>query len=384
MTPKKRIMKKIILLLSIILTTQPTSCQKMENYKTEKFEWDGDATAPSGYPMRITYPHSFILSDGYEATIPNGSEMEDGWEGSANSWAVGEAYKAMPDSLKIAWYSYTENKFYKGNFKMPQEKLYNLFKDGYLIDGIDAKRLIYEGYDKKELHKETFSSITVGLAPKGMVVVWASGQNKIEIGRYQAEAVLEGPEADRMWKQIADLTDRPIVVKERMEIHFSPEVREEVLLDKISSKRWDDYRKRYPWKVAFNQKLEIYDFYVRFYNSEIIGNPPTTDQIAYNKNILQSNLKAVPKKFGAFVKSLDGTKHWLRIDAFDEQEALDSFQNLSKISPDSEITMLLNVDDSFTKMTIILKNDYKQIELKKCKTKIFLIDKRAEEILKNQ
>lgn len=53
----------------------------------------------------------------------------------------------------------------------------------------------------------------MGLAPKGMVVVWASGQNKIEIGRFQGEEVPEGPEANRMWEQITDLSSRSIVVK---------------------------------------------------------------------------------------------------------------------------------------------------------------------------
>lgn len=375
--------KKTIIILSLILTTQLISCQKMEkpvNYKTEKFEWNGDATAPHDYPMWIIYPHSFILSNGYEAVIPNDSFMADGWEGSANSWSVGESNKAMPDSLKIAWYSYTENKFYKGDFKMPQEKNYNLFKDGYLIYGIDTKRLVYEGYEKKELHKETFSSLTVGLAPKGMVVVWASGQNKIEIGRFQGEEVPEGSEADRMWEQIAELSDRPISVKQSMK-EFSLEVQEEVLNNKISSKIWDDYRLRYPWKITFNQRLEIYEYQIRFFNSEHFGYPPTQDQTSYNKEILETKDKAVPSELDLFVKSENGLKHLIRID-FDKQEIIQSFKDLAKSNTNSPITMLIDVDDAFKKVQIVLKNDIKEIVLEKCKTKLFLIDKRAEELLK--
>lgn len=376
--------KKTIIILSIILTTQFISCQKMEktaNYKTEKFEWDGDATAPHDYPMWIIYPHSFILSDGYEAVIPNDSFMADGWEGSANSWSVGESNKAMPDSLKIAWYSYTENKFYKGNFKMPQEKIYNLFNEGYLIYGINWIKADKNDDYKKELHKETFSALTVGLAPKGMVVVWASGQNKIEIGRFQGEEVQEGSEADKMWKQIAELSDRPISVKQSI-AKFTPEVREEVLNDKISSKRWDDYRLRYAWKVAFNQSLEIYKYQIHFFNSEHFGYPPTEDQTSYNKNILEIKDKAVPSWLDLFVKSKDGLKHLIRIDSFDEQEIIQSFKDLAKSNPNSSITMLINVDDTFKKVNIVLKNDVIEIVLEKCKTKLFLIDKRAEELLK--
>ena len=376
--------KKTIIILTVILTTQLTSCQKMEkleNYKTEKFEWDGDATAPHDYPMWIIYPHSFILSNSYEAVIPNDSFMADGWEGSANSWSVGESNKAMPDSLKIAWYSYTENKFYKGNFKMPQEKIYNLFKDGYLIYGINWEKADKNNDYAKELHKETFSALTVGLAPKGMVVVWASGQNKIEIGRFQGEEVPEGPEADKMWEQIADLSDRPISVKQSM-AKFTSEVREEVLNSKISSKRWDDYRSRYPWKIVFNLPLEIYEYQIRFFNSEHFGYPPTKDQASYNKEILETKDKAVPSELDLFVKSENGLKHLIRIDSFDEQEIIQSFKNLAKSNSNGSITMLINVDNAFTKVNIVLKNDIKEIVLEKCKTKLFLIDKRADELLK--
>ncbi|MDQ6472678.1 DUF2931 family protein [Flavobacterium sp. LHD-80] len=363
-------------MLGIIFTTQFISCQKMDTYKTEKFEWDGDATAPEGYPMWIIYPHSFILSDGYEAVIPNDSFMEDGWEGSGRSWSVGESNKAMPDSLKIAWYSYTEDKFYKGNFKMPQEKIYQLFKDGYWIYGVNWEKADKNDDYTKELHKETFSALTVGLAPKGMVVIWATGQNKIEIGRYQAEAVPEGEEADRMWKQIADLSDRPISVKQSI-AEFTPEVREEVLNGKISSKKWDDYRLRYPWKVVFNQSLEVYDYHVYFFNSEKFGYRSTNDQASYNKIIMENKSKAVPSAIDLSVKSPNGLKHLIRIDSFDEGEIINSFKNLAGISPNGDITIQINVDESFKEMNVVLKNDFKQIILEKCKTKIFRMDKKA-------
>lgn len=380
--PNRKIMKRqFIIILNFFLFTQLTSCQNMDHYKTEKFEWEGDATAPEDYPMWIISPHSFILSNGYQAVIPNDSFMADGWRGSLRSWSIGESNKPMPDSLKIAWYSYTENKFYKGNFKMPQEKIYNLFKEGYLIYGIDTKRLVHDGYDKKELHKETYSSITVGLAPKGMVVVWASGQNKIEIGRFQGEEVPEGPEANRMWEQITDLSSRSIVVKKRFE-KYTPEVQQEVLQGKISSKKWDDYRIRYPWKIVFNQKLEVYDFYARFFNSEKIGLPPTKDQESYNRIILENKPKAVPSDFGIFVKTLNGIKYWIRVNSCDEHEIIEVFKKLNQISPNQDITIQININETFTKIDVIIKNDVKEVVFEKCKTKLILIDKRAEEILK--
>jgi len=177
-------MKHKIIFLFSLLTIQLISCQEKENMTTEKFDWDAQATAPSSYPMVILSPNIFYSNNGeFINLIPNRSNMQDGWDGSARSWSNDP--KPVPDHLSILWLSETEMKIYRGEFKLPQEKLYRLFKDGYMIYGQRP-----DGKDGKEdLHRETYSSITVGLAPQGMVVVWAVGQNVVEIGRYQAEEV---------------------------------------------------------------------------------------------------------------------------------------------------------------------------------------------------
>ena len=55
--------------------------EKLPKYKTEKFEWDGDATAPKGYSMIIVSPNYFRLEGIKLAFIPDMSSMEDGWGG---------------------------------------------------------------------------------------------------------------------------------------------------------------------------------------------------------------------------------------------------------------------------------------------------------------
>lgn len=363
-------MKKIIILL--ILTTQLGSCQKkMENYKTEKFEWEGDATAPEDYPVFIIYPNFFKLNEGKLALIPNMSYTNYGWSGSARSWSVGESFKTMPDSLHIAWLSTTENKFYEGNFKMPQEKLYTLFKEGYMIYGQRP-----EGTDGKEdLHKETFHAITVGLAPKGMVVVWASGKNKIEVGRYQAESVPEGKEADMMWKQITKSGNREHSQKQDFEA-AQPYVQKEIKEGKISSKQWDDYRLRYNWKVEFNKPLDMYRLYMGFFNSEkLYYLKPTLSQVEFNKNILEPTSKVVPNYLGMYVTAQNGKNYLIRVETFDEQETIAAFKSLEVASPKQDITMFINVDSDFKQFTVTLKNDKKEILLEKCTLKLFTLDK---------
>lgn len=372
-------MKKLNILLLLVLITQLGSCQKkMENYKTEKFEWDGDATAPEGYSMIIVSPNFFKLNEAKLAFIPNMSGMDDGWSGSAGGWSVGELNKTMPESLHIAWFSNTENKFYEGNFKMPQEKLYKLFKEGYMIYGQRPG-----GTDGKEdLHKETFNAITVGIAPKGMVVVWASGQNKTEVGRYQGQEVNK-EESNRMWKQFfkgvggSDPGDMPLQIPNKELERFLPHIQQEIKEGKISSKQWDDYRLRYNWKIEFNKPLEIYDYYIRYFNSESAGYPPPSiTQEIFNKHILEPTSKVVPNEFGLYVTTQNGKDYLFRVEYFDEQETIEAFKVLEAASPKQVITMFIDINDDFNDFKVVLKNNKKEILLQKDTLKLFIVNRK--------
>ncbi|WP_253790990.1 DUF2931 family protein [Flavobacterium sp. HSC-32F16] len=119
--------------------------------------------------------------------------------------------------MSIVWYVPTEMKIYEGEFALPQQKIYNLFKEGYMRYSIPI-----ESKDGKEtLHWETYNSLTIGLAPKGMVVVWMDGQNKIEIGRYQARE-LDRKEANEVYKaHFKSSGDMPeAVVEKELRIFF--------------------------------------------------------------------------------------------------------------------------------------------------------------------
>ena len=357
--------------MGIFLITQLSSCQKkMENFKTEKIEWEGQSTAPEDYAVVIMSPNVFYSNNGkYISLIPNLEYLHSGWSGAAGGWE--SAPKPMPDHLSIAWYSHTENKIYKGEFEMPQEKLYNLFKEGYMIYGQRP-----DGTDGKEdLHKETYNSLTVGIAPKGMVVVWAAGQNRIEIGRYQAEK-LSRKEANELYNSQSSGIDMPKTIVKAQLDRMTPKVQEEIKHNKISSKQWDDYRLRYHWKVEFNKQLVIYDYYIRYFNSEEDGYlKPEITQEEFNKNILESTSKVVPNKFGMYVTAQNGKNYLIRLETLDEQETIEGFKSMNEASPDQPITMFINVDDDFKKFTVTLKNDKKEILLQKATLKLFTLDK---------
>jgi hypothetical protein len=378
-------MTKIKIIVLLILTTQLSSCQKkMENYKTEKFEWEGNVTSPEGYSMIVVSPNVFYSDGGKFITlIPNmsGTEGSD-WTGSGRGWASNPA--PIPDHLSIAWFSNTENKFYEGEFELPQKKIYDLFKEGYLIYSIP----IINDNGKALLHKETFTAITVGLAPKGMVVVWASGQNKVEIGRYQGKEIGK-EESNRMWKHFfkgvggSDPGNMPLQIPNKELETFLPHVQQEIREGKISCKQWDDYRLRYNWKVEFNKLLEMYSYYIGYFNSEYVGYLPTSiTQEVFNKNILEPTSKVVPNNLGMYVTTKNGRNYLIKLETLDEQETIEAFKKLEEANPKAIITIFISVDDDFKKFSVTLKNDKKEIILEKALLRLFTLDKSND--LKNE
>jgi hypothetical protein len=363
---------KTILLFTIILIIQLGSCQKKENMNTEKFDWDAMACTPEGYPATVLSPNIFYSNGGKFITlIPNMSYTGgSNWTGSASSWSSEPS--PAPDHLSIVWFSETENKIYKGEFELPQQKIYNLFKEGYMTYGIPI-----ESKDGKEtLHWETYNSLTAGLAPKGMVVVWLDGLNKVEIGRYQAHE-LGKAEANEVFKRHFKLSgDMPETIDKSEFDKLTPKVQEEIKQDKLSYKQWDDYRLRYNWKVEFNKPLEMYRYFIEYYNSENSGYVPLAmSQESFNKIILEPTSKVVPSYIGMYVIAKNGRKYLIRLETLDEKETIEAFKKLEEASPKAIITVFITVDDDFKKFSVTLKNDKKEIILEKALLRLFTLDK---------
>jgi len=377
---------KIIVVITFILITHFSACQKKDlekgekiaNMNEEKFDWDGMVCVPTGYPATVLSPNIFYSSGGkYITLIPNMSYIKEDWKGAASGWD--SQPKPAPDHLSITWFSETENKIYEGEFELPQQKIYNLFKEGYMRYSIP-----YESEDGREtLHWETYNSLTVGLAPKGMVVVWMDGRNKVEIGRYQAKE-LDRKQANEVFKMhFKSSGDMPETIDKLEFDRLTPEVKEIVKQGKISCKQWDDYRLRYNWKVEFNKPLEMYKYYIGFFNSEYSGYlPPKVSPEEFNKIILESSSKVVPNYIGMYVTAQNHRNYLIRLETLDEQETLEAFRNLEEVSPKAVITVFITVDDDFKNFTVTLKNDKKEIKLEKALLRLFTLDKSND--LKNQ
>ena len=365
---------KTILLFTFILIAQLTSCQKKENMNEEKFDWEGMACTPAGYPVVVLSPNIFYSNGGkYITLIPNMSNTAGSdWTGSGSGWSSEPS--PAPDHLSIVWYAPTEMKIYEGEFELPQQKIYKLFKEGYMRYGIPI-----DSEDGKEtLHWETYTSLTAGLAPKGMVVVWLDGLNKVEIGRYQAHELgkAEGNEVFKRHFKLSGDMPETVVESELVSRRVTPEVQEIIKQGKISYKQWDDYRLRYNWKVEFNKPLEMYFLDMEFFNSEKLGYlPPSMSQESFNKIILEPTSKVVPSYIGMYVTAKNGRKYLIRLETLDEKETIEAFKKLEEVSSKAIITVFITVDDDFKKFSVTLKNDKKEIILEKALLRLFTLDK---------
>lgn len=141
-----------------------------------KYEWDICISGSKNHPIEV-YRGSFVLDDGFNKefrSLGGGGRMYEGyWSSPGNTMTSADRYP-LPTELSVIWFSFTEVKFYGGNFELPYGKIVDLFQENSQIRKSDGIGL----------------SLRVGFAPGGLVTVWAScGPYLAEIYHFQAKEV---------------------------------------------------------------------------------------------------------------------------------------------------------------------------------------------------
>ena len=326
------------------------ACHPMENYQTEKFKLAASPAAADGYPAEI-YRGNFLRSDGKSFPVPSGNFLTSGWGGSGTDAVVGEALQPAPDSLEILWFSYAEDKFYEGHFRLPQQRIHALLREGY-----------WDQETKKQL---TYSDLTVCVLPTGGVVVWLVGRNQVLIGRFQAQ------ETAFNFRRFNSVANRALMFAQE-KAKLPPAVQQQIAAGTLSAKKWDDYLTTYPWQLAFNLPVTLYDYSIDYLNSEGTDYPRTPDMAAYAQALLAPGPKPVPRRFSLFVQTEHGDRHQVRVKPFDEAETMAAFQALHRLSPASPITLQVELSTDFKKGSLVLKNEARAIPLRK--TPVLLFD----------
>lgn len=311
-----------------------------------KYEWLPTETAPKNYPVYL-YQGYFTTTKDDIIRIPDSRTVYYGWGNTGSIHISGEDLKSVPESLYLSWFSYTENKYYKLQEQLPSGIIENLFQ----------KELL----NSHSQNKEHFNYIGVGIAPGGMVSVWMIGTGyQKEIGNYYAELT----EID--FKDMIPTTE--MTQEEYTEMILKEEVEDAILKEikagEIPFERWQDYRKKYDWKLALTHQEEFVPEHARI--SMLNGEQDVQYFDGKTKPLLET--WAVPSSTRVQWRDSDGNLFAAQIE-FEEQETVAAFEAMGKT--DQKIVLTARIAKYNDSIKIEVSNAEEAIELQNTKVKIY-------------
>lgn len=266
--------KKISILFLFVITI--SSCME------KKYEWSADISAPREYPIEV---YTGAVGGYFFSQI--GGFRNAGW---GNAGSVNSIKAPLPDRLDMTWLSYVDNKFYTGEWKLPIEKIQQLFDEGF--------------YAKtgEEAEIEPYQFINIGFAPKGIVIVWVAGIGRqVEIARFQAdETIIDA----KLITEDEKYMFRKDYSQHRLENShvISKDVREQIKQYGYPPPEvYEQYREKYDWipKVILPEGSKITSLYIKMCNGEI--------EDSFDKPIDLKN-RAVPYEFEIYWSVGSGKK----------------------------------------------------------------------------
>lgn len=255
MERKNSIKKYNILFCFIIIIVITVLTIIMNSVIEKKYEWSAVVSAPREYPIEV---YTGAAGDYFFSQMGGFSNV--GWGGGGIDNTI-EA--PLPDRLDMTWLSYVDNKFYTGEWELPTEKIQQLFDQGY-----------YSGPREPGDDGEIYNNIQIGLAPKGMVVVWVCGSGsskQVEVARFQAHETTINP---KLLTEDEKYMFRENYSKDRLENDFviSKDLREQLRLHGFPPPEiYEGYREKYLWKpkVILPEGCRINSLSIKMCNGEM-------------------------------------------------------------------------------------------------------------------
>lgn len=315
-------------------------------YQTENFRLSAGPSSAEGYPMTIRFG-AFVGSDGKNIVVPSGHYLNSKgpWNVSSRAWAVGEETQPAPEHLEILYFSYTENTFYEGKFPLPQQRIYDLLKQGF--------------WNTTTRQPATYNELTVCVLPKGLVVVWLAGPGRQTlVGHYRAQV------SNADWQHFNPGVDRAQAVRTRQD-QLLPAVQQEIKAGTISSRKWESYLLTYSWQVALPPGLTLSTYNLGYWSGEYTRGPDTADPAPYVQALLTPHVRPAPS--GAYWRVRDEAGHYyrLRVRQFEETETLAAFRTLHQASPNTPLTLQVEADKYLKEVKLMLTNGSQSLPLTK-------------------
>lgn len=289
-----------------------------------QFKWLPTECAPADFPMQLV-DGTFKLADGSIQAIPLSSLISNGWGEHGSTHVVGLEMKPVPIELELSWFSYAENKFFRGEFKLFPEP----------IEALLRQRLI----DASGEEQPAYNRILVGVAPEGFVAVWARGTYvTTEIATYRARETLMD------WKVIND--NPQVQRKDYVDLVLVDTVSAEAL-EKLHAKgvppgRWEKLHIRFDVTLSVRGGAKVKELGLWSVNGERERYfSPTPDAYPVKK-------RAVPAKVRVRWTGVSLRKVGMEV-AFDMDEVLGAFRRLQPESPTTPLALqveLMAADDT--------------------------------------
>ena len=208
--------------------------KKIYNNMNNNYEWLILTSADEGYPMRIL-DGGFICRKGIFFSIPTvQQDLTHSLFRDSGLMIVGDNFRPIPHKMEIKWFSYVENKFFKGEFDLDHKYIEALFK-------------------QKVIYKKGGGDFKLVLIPGGKVMLYLTGENTFLLGIYQAqEYIVIGNENyyKEMFFHIDTLTREQDV--QIFQKDLPQQTLNEINNNTIPTDIWDKISVKYPWRFTFH------------------------------------------------------------------------------------------------------------------------------------
>lgn len=329
--------KKIVALLLLAITV--SSCVE------KKQEWSVRISVPKEYPVAIQ--RGFVGKSFFWPSCIN------------SSWGIGvevakKDFYTLPETIEITWLSLVEQKFYKGKWQLPEN--------------IIERYLNQEENNNND--KFNCKTIQLGLAPKGVVLVWLIGDDdaQIEIGRFQASETLLNK--DDVYDSAKFMFEKGFSKKKLSDPKFlSNETRENIKQYGYPTPNvYNLYRQKYTWNqdISIPEGGQIISVKARMCNGEcqsLVGkpifNPSEKKAIPYLFIVKWKDSKN--QDFITKIVFSEGNEYWQKDNAFTNEELPLNFDkgfitNQFKSKSEISTTVVIKIDNDSTAYAFLEQN----------------------------
>lgn len=324
----KEIAILVVLFSILIATTISGKYVASFYYEGQGFEWQARAETAANLPLmfaKVDFYHTGFYG--------NNCDKETMLYGDENDIVVscgGSAYAENPDlypnNVNVLYYSFNENKFYGGKFKLDYNKI---------VKNAEKMRNEVKNTQGDEKSKEIIFYLKV--YPNGKVVVTMESYLQTKIGKIIIATFQVKPENHdwSVFEQNYNSTSGGIGNSN------SVEVQRALLLNK------------YDWSV---EVLLPNDRVFDDLEVETYGNPSLEmDTIKSAKNPTFSNFKYLPKEINVQYLNKDSKRESAYFE-FDELEVIKAFETASNKSKNAIKLQLIVKDDTSTVKAILIGN----------------------------